>query len=57
MKRERLMPVVIQPVPVAAELKREPSLLKLLRMRSDVARRQRVTGAWTANVNIVSQQS
>ncbi len=57
MKPEHQMPAAKQPIPVVSVGKREPSLLKLLRMRNDFARRQRVTGSWAQNHNLVSLQS
>jgi len=57
MKPEHQMPVAERPIPVVTASKREPSLLKLLRMRNDFARRQRVTDSWAHNLNLVSPQS
>jgi hypothetical protein len=57
MKRKLQLPSLKQPVARVEEAKRVPAVLNLLRMRSDYARRQQVTGAWTGNLNVEDTQS
>jgi len=57
MKRKLLNPSYKQPGVRGVETKRVPAVLNLLRMRSDYARRQQVTGAWTGYLNVVDTPS
>jgi len=57
MKLKLPPPSLRQPVTRVEEAKRVPSVLNLLRMRSDFARRQQVTGTWTGNLNVEDTQS
>ncbi|MCD6050437.1 MAG: hypothetical protein K0Q55_1840 [Verrucomicrobia bacterium] len=57
MKSKHLLLKVDRPMAASAEEKRAPVLLNLLRMRSDFARRQQMTGTWMSNSNTVSSHS
>ena len=57
MKRKLPNPSYKQPAVRGVGTKRVPSVLNLLRMRSDYARRQQVTGTWTGNLNLEDTQS
>jgi len=57
MKRKQLNPSYKQPGVRGVETKRVPAVLNLLRMRSDYARRQQVTGSWMGNLNVEDTQS